>query len=339
VRTPLKGWHGQAWNVVGARTISQTGRQLFLIDRFRDTDKPLLSVLADPESIFMHALSQFRTRTLYANITNDRSAVYYTTSISRTDPFANLNDIKVNYLPGYSPLLVDSSNPVVRLRRPSQPAPLHHTKGGFLGRWVGSAVSLGWADFHNLWLRARLALFFAMILPIGGFLFLLNAALQSIMSVQRLRVHAADGAREAYAVPILQQRLEQARMAAESMFENFNSKHNNEYIEETTSVMEGRQRRSSASASDSDSTPLLRKHSRMKSMSEEFPVLALTEGQFDMIKSLNDVGWRKYPVHINEVRHSHAAIINRMNRDTLSEGKIVIGHWLDHFEQMEKEVD
>ncbi|KAG7129083.1 Lipid droplet phospholipase 1 like protein [Verticillium longisporum] len=42
VRTPLKGWHNHVWNVLGARTLSMSGRQLFTIDKFRDTGRPLL---------------------------------------------------------------------------------------------------------------------------------------------------------------------------------------------------------------------------------------------------------------------------------------------------------
>jgi hypothetical protein len=54
-------------------------------DNFRDTGKPLLEVLADPESIFIKGLVKFERRTLYTNIVNDRSAVYYTTGISKID--------------------------------------------------------------------------------------------------------------------------------------------------------------------------------------------------------------------------------------------------------------
>jgi hypothetical protein len=45
----------------------------------------LLEILADPESIFIKGLAKFERRTLYTNIVNDRSAVYYTTGISKTD--------------------------------------------------------------------------------------------------------------------------------------------------------------------------------------------------------------------------------------------------------------
>ena len=100
------------WNVLGARTLSVSGSQLFTIDSFRETGRPLLSILADPNSIFVQALAKFKHRSLYTNITNDRSAVYYTTSISCVDPYANLNKVKLNYLPGYDRVLLDPDNPV-----------------------------------------------------------------------------------------------------------------------------------------------------------------------------------------------------------------------------------
>lgn len=40
VRTPLLGFHNHLWNVLGARTLSMSGRQLFMIDSFRETGKP-----------------------------------------------------------------------------------------------------------------------------------------------------------------------------------------------------------------------------------------------------------------------------------------------------------
>ena len=74
VRTPLLGVHNRVWNILGSRTLSQSGRQLFTIDRFRDTGRPLLSVLADPSSVFMLALSKFKKRVLYCNVINDRKS-------------------------------------------------------------------------------------------------------------------------------------------------------------------------------------------------------------------------------------------------------------------------
>jgi hypothetical protein len=48
-----------------------------------------------------------------------------------------------------------------------------------------------------------------------------------------------------------------------------------------------------------------------------------------MIQALDNVGFRKYPVYIHKVRHSHAAIIVRVDKPTLDEGRIVLRHWLD----------
>lgn len=54
----------------------------------------------------------FERKTLYANVVNDRSAVYYTTGISKTDPFTNLDKVKINYLDGYEEVIIDGEAPV-----------------------------------------------------------------------------------------------------------------------------------------------------------------------------------------------------------------------------------
>jgi hypothetical protein len=51
-----------------------------------------------------------------------------------------------------------------------------------------------------------------------------------------------------------------------------------------------------------------------------------------MIEALDNVGFTKHPVYIHNHRHSHAAIIVRMNKPSFNEGRVVIKHWLDNFE-------
>ena len=92
----MQGWRYRVWDALGARALS--GRQLFIIDEFRDTGRPLLSVMADLKSVFMSGIRKFHRHTLYTNIANDRSAAYYTTSIRTADPFTDMNKIKINYL-------------------------------------------------------------------------------------------------------------------------------------------------------------------------------------------------------------------------------------------------
>ena len=48
-----------------------------------------------------------------------------------------------------------------------------------------------------------------------------------------------------------------------------------------------------------------------------------------MVKALDNIGFRKYRVHIQNVRHTHAAIIVRVQKKDFDEGKVVVRHWLE----------
>ena len=111
-RSPLKGFMGHLWNTLGSRSLSTSGQQLFGVDSFRDTGRPLVAVLADPNSIFMAGLARFKRRVLYANIVNDRTAVYYTTHISKTDPYTDMSKVQVKYVEGYEGTILDPYDPV-----------------------------------------------------------------------------------------------------------------------------------------------------------------------------------------------------------------------------------
>ncbi|KAI4122669.1 MAG: hypothetical protein LQ347_006427, partial [Umbilicaria vellea] len=178
VRTPVLGIHSTLWNEFGSRTISTSGAQLFIIDSFRDTGRPLLAVMADANSIFIHALARFKHKVLYTNITNDRSAVYYTCGITKTDPYASLDSIQCNYLPDYSPVILDPDNPVSA--RPPEQLPTFYT------RLAGSSSTI----------LTRLPLFalLVVLVPIGSVLFIVNSGIQSIRSRQRIRLHEAGKA-------------------------------------------------------------------------------------------------------------------------------------------------
>ena len=79
--------------------------------------------------------------------------------------------------------------------------------------------------------------------------------------------------------------------------------------------------------SDTAGSPLTLK--RTTSRKADFPTLALSDEQFEMIRNLDNVGWRKYLVHIHNHGHTHAAIIVRMQKPGFDEGKVVVRHWLD----------
>lgn len=178
VRSPLLGYLNHVWNLLGARTLCLAGRQLFGIDEFRDTGKPLVAVLADPNSIFMCGLARFKRRSLYANIVKDRSAVYYTTSIAKTDPYVDLSKVKVNYLKGYEPIVLDPENPVEKVASPelsAQPPTVEN-------------IALVWIK------RIPLILGLSVLIPIGILAFLANATVQTVRSASRIKLHESGKA-------------------------------------------------------------------------------------------------------------------------------------------------
>ena len=319
MRTPLRGWHNHIWNVLGARILSASGRQLFTIDNFRDTGKPLLEVLADSESIFIKGLALFERRTLYANIINDRSAVYYTTGIAKTDPFTNLDKIKINYLKGYEDVILNPEKPV----EPLEPVETGSTVYGNIIQ--SSQTTIG-----------RLPLFLAMMffIPIGVVAFLINSGVQSFRSTRRIRLHERGlaGIQPGnYRVPLL---ITGMREAVEDVYENLNSAQSNEYLvqgtEEEAAQEEPAERpQSSRGPSKSNSSADDENPEKPGPRQHEAPTLALAPYQFRMIQALDNVGFRKYPVYIHKVRHSHAAIVVRVDKPSFDEGRVVLRHWLD----------
>lgn len=332
VRTPLLGYHNHIWNVLGARLLSMSGRQLFTIDSFRETGRPLLSVLADSDSIFIKALAKFKHKSLYSNIVNDRSAVYYTTGISRTDPYVDLKAINVNYLEGYGPVILDPDNPVVPREEESDLT--------LRQRVVGSTTTL--------LTRIPFALFLVLFMTIVVPAFLITSVVQSFRSSRRIRLHhegkAGIDAKE-YQVPFFVSMVRDVRQTAEDIFENVNQAQSQEYLPAGTEeialedgsmspisspVLVPRHSKSRSLSSLSEKQPLLDDEEETKQV--EMPTLALTPNQFAMIQALDEVGFKKYPVWIHEARHSHAAIIVRMDKENFGEGKLIVKHWLSEFE-------
>ena len=321
VRTPLTGYQSYVWNALGGRTLSTSGRQLFLIDSFRDTGRPILSVLADPDSIFIKALSHYRNRVLYCNVVNDRSAPYYTTAISKTDPFVDPETVSIKYVKGYEPIVVARDHPAKPIKKEED----SDTYSRFL---TSSRSLLSQLPFYAM---------LTVLVPIGSVVFLINSGVQSFRSQQRIRLHEQGKAGvglASYRIPLM---IESTRSAVQGAIENVNPDQQPNYLDDDTtssSQLKMSQKRqpdyeSDATSeqsgdSDEDSTAEL---TRVRSYAE-FPTLALAPEQFEMIDGLDGVGFRKYPIHIHKVRHSHAAIIFRRAKSDYDEGKTVIKHWL-----------
>ncbi|PYH95116.1 DUF676-domain-containing protein [Aspergillus ellipticus CBS 707.79] len=329
VRNPLSGTWGFLWNNVGPMTLSTSGKQLFMIDSFRDSDKPLLSVLADPSSIFIKALEKFKYRTLYSNVVNDRSTSYYTTAISTINPFEDPEAVRINYVEGYDSVIIDPDMHILpSIKKHIEPTPF---------------ISQAQQQLTHYATEVPFGLFFTAIIFIGFPLYLVNSAIQTFRSQRRIRLHE-EGILETvfgrYRVPVF---ANEVRHAVEEAFEHAGTGHRPDYLsmddknpEESKQQASGRKARAVESKTnalirdgslDGASEPLLSGDDG--DSTPDFPTIALTPAQFSVIESLNSVGFRKYPVYIHNHRHSHAAIIVRVQKAGFEEGKLVIKHWLD----------
>ncbi|KAI1425654.1 putative serine esterase-domain-containing protein [Xylaria sp. FL1777] len=304
VRAALRGWYDSIWNRLGVRILSESGRQLFIVDNFRDTGRPLLSILADPDSIFMAGLKKFKRRTLYSNIVNDKTVVHYTSMITKTDPYRDITKVKVSHVKGYEDVVLDRTNPVVLLppvnRRPT----------------VRSVAADGLSYIKN----GPYVLALSILLPIGLTAFLLNSVVQTVRSSRRIQLHENGQAGiqiEKYRMPLW---IKELQGTVEDVYENLNSSQKQAYL--TPPDEEG-------FGSDLDSTETDILDLERRQSQTQLPTLALAPSQFDMITALDNVGWRKYPVWIHKVRRSHAAIIVRNDTPSYSEGLVVLKHWLN----------
>ncbi|KGO71834.1 hypothetical protein PITC_028370 [Penicillium italicum] len=321
VRAPLKGYKDWIFNVLGPRTISASGRQMWLMDSFRDTGRPLLAVLADPESIFIAGLKKFRQRSVYANIVNDRLVLFYTSGLSKVNPFQDLENTNINYVKGYEDVIID---PDLHVLPPVERGP-ETAAGGF------------WKKVKSVTRSIPLSLLLIAFVPLASVLFLINAGIQSIRSSKRIRMHEVgeNGERFGrYRVPVL---IQDVQHAMEQAFENANAIQEPAYLSNSdTEVSEAvPEKFASSSVSESAQNGVGAESASARRLwtteaSTHYPKLALTHEQFEIIDSLNAVGIRKYPVHIQNHHHSHAAIIVRVEKDGFREGKIVMKHWLDN---------
>ncbi|CAI7643208.1 unnamed protein product [Penicillium crustosum] len=320
-RAPLKGYMNKIFNALGSRTVSASGRQMWLIDSFRDTGRPLLSVLADPESIFITGLKKFQQRSVYANIVNDRSVLFYTSGLSKVDPFRDLEDVNINYVEGYEDVIID---PDLHVLPPVQRGP-------------DTAAARFWKKLKSVAHSIPLSLLIIALAPLASVLFLINAGIQTCRSSKRIRMHEVgeNGERFGrYRVPVL---IQDVQHVVEQAFENVTAMQEPAYLSnsdtEVSDVAPEKSTRSSLSKSaqkGANGGPASARRLSTMEGSTHYPTLALTHEQFGIIDSLNAVGIRKYPVHIQKHHHSHAAIIVRVEKEGFREGKIVMKHWLDN---------
>lgn len=315
--------------MLGARTLSESGRQLFIIDKFRGTDRPLLSVLADKDSVFFKGLAMFTHKVLYANVTNDRSTTWYTSAISRYDPFVDLSAVTVNYLPKYAPIILDPDDPVQLAAPQNEDLPVSNRIA-----WSGKKVA-----------QLSMVLIYIVIVPIGVLVFLVNSVLQRVLSQRRIRLHGNQKEWHGYqSFPLLAEEVQEATdHMIEDMHHEISPQHlppgseeqgdgdSSESEERLTDSMVGIKNSVVVPAPEGSNDAPEKQHNRHT----ELPTLALHPLQFRMIHNLDSLNFKKFPVWIRNVRHTHAAIIvRRPKAESFKEGRVVAEHWINEVFQV-----
>nr|POE48986.1 putative lipase [Quercus suber] len=312
VRTPKNDYGSTLWDSIAAKALSVSGEQMFLADEFRDSGRGLLDIMADPSKVFLQGLKRFKNKTGYANTINDRSVPYYTSAISRVDPFVDLDAVEVNYLEGQTgeKVLLDPENPV-------QPRPADALPVTLRERYL-SPRALSNIPFYA-------AVFTA--LPIVLPLFFVNAGYQTYRSTNRIRLHESGSQFDLkrYRIPLL----EEAQAMQDRIVERVAGQSQEGYLptpppENATSTG------SSITSENNSHVKLAREQSHMND--SPFPTLALSKEQFSMVEGLKSSGIVIYPCHITQSRHTHAAIVVRSPKEAFHEGRVVVKHWATNFE-------
>ncbi|KAL2834984.1 putative serine esterase-domain-containing protein [Aspergillus cavernicola] len=332
VRAPVRGAQNLLFNGLGSRTISISGKQMFLTDSFRDTGKPLLSVLADPGSIFIQGLAKFKHRSVYGNVVHDHTTPFHTTIFSSVDYFPDPENANYNYVKGYNSVIVDPDVYTLPSEEKEQ-LPL---------------LSRAWQRIRTFFSKIPFWLLFSIAISIAIPVFLFYAVVQTFRSRERRRIHEEGTGNlfKRYRVPVAVKRV---RTAMDEVFENAAARQDPDYLSASTapSDLESQAEPPVGKTKTLEDAPSVISPAQSSTdqgggnglsqiatdgtvSGEKYPTLALTPDQFSMIRSLNTLGFRKYPVYIHNHNHTHAAIIVRVEKKGFEEGHIVIKHWLNH---------
>jgi len=180
-------------------------------------------------------------------------------------------------------------------------------------------------------------------------IFLVNAMLQTMLSIRRIKLHCTGDMVDYRSLPLL---AEEVQETTDQVIENMHHKIEPQHLPPKSGEQSsgtGGSLDTESSLTDSvigikisaktpppgissahDEKVATRDAGEPTKRQMEFPTLALTPAQLKMIHNLDSVGFRKFPVHIHNDRHSHAAIIVRKPQaKKWFEGKLVISHWLD----------
>lgn len=220
---------------------------------------------------------------------------YHSAAITQYDPYIDMTRINLSYISSFSPNILHPTHPIIPLPKAKDAIPSSTTR------------------------RFLIPVVLIFLIPLWGLFFLLASFYQSFFSSIRIRQHLQlqdrDTAEDTKLNEAVQKVFEDVvdntslfSRTEDNIDEYFDDQH---VSEETNPLLEG-------VASE-----------KPVSFKREEYRLPLTEDQLNMMSGLRTSSWDTFGVHIQKTMHSHAAIIQRSKgRKELSEGEMVIQHWL-----------
>jgi len=238
------------------------------------------------------------------------SAVYYTTCITDVDPFVNLDRINIEYLEGYGNVILDPGKPVGAVSLEERNSFFKRLLRGSLTTARGLPRLLAQISYS----------------PIDIVIVIIKSFVHSVASNRRIRRHERDLASN-YRVPLLITGIQEViAETTEDVYLNLNSR---ETLESLALAISEPIPEAPSSYTIKQQNPSQLSDQSSNDTKPSFPKLTLSESQFKMIQTLDSLGWRRYPVHIHQATHSHAAIIVRVEKKSFDEGRVVLRHWVD----------
>ncbi|KAI5959004.1 uncharacterized protein KGF55_005658 [Candida pseudojiufengensis] len=287
------------YNNIAPFFLAITGSQFFLKDKVGEFNKPLLVWMADHNSKFYQALSNFKYKSLYANVVNDKRCSWFTSSISSDDPVNSMynkspKNIECSYIKGYEPNLIDYSKPLHFIQRDTKQ--INYDERPPIVRFFWKTLN---------WIKVIGSLI--IYTPFWALSFLISSIFQRIKLSSRLR----------------------------KFNNNTDNKLNHlyEYNEDTSFLTD-----LSNKFEDEQDTLVEDMYNAMNykvSHSKIFPKIKLDSNQSFIVEKLNSIKWNKYPIILRHTTATHAAAIVRHADPNFDEGKVVVGHFIDNVFKLE----
>ncbi|KII87380.1 hypothetical protein PLICRDRAFT_142622 [Plicaturopsis crispa FD-325 SS-3] len=322
---PYPGFRTALLRLLGTNLLGRTGKQLYNLDAWAKTGRPLLHVMADKELIFHRALILFQRIDIYANAVNDITVPYVSGAFEPVDPFANhVNDgLQIHFLTNYEPVIKSFTRP----ESPPKPLPRSWKPLPFSGPFIE------WRFPLNLLLYLLLPL----LIPLALMLLVTRLARGSWYSRNRVRHLERSPTRSSRLASLflsLEKGLEQAM--EDVVGQTYSSNDGPQAESHPASYLPSPDVSGATAAAHGDpEAPQGTQRTETTALSEgawaRQPHLTLE--QLEMIASLNLLpNVRKHLAFIHPVRNSHGAILCRnVAFEEHRMGRGVLRHWGDNF--------